>query len=672
MRRYYFLFTITLLAMIVWLAGSCDNQTARQQQKVEWTRVDTLLAKAQRSGSLEQMQTLIDSLEEKGELQPLRADFYRANNYNENSRKVEAEDYCRRVLDAPDAVERDPWGYLLAGRMLANIRFQKRDFDGTIRTVLPLIHMMDTLNMSGMRSYIDLYTLLGHCTLSTNQPTQAAENFEKAYGAMQQLMTEDTTLNAVHTAFVNINSITNDYINLKRWEDAEHWVIRLDSLMPRYQHYDFPENPFFSEMQRGSAILNRAMALLGLGRTKEAAEAYAEFKENSFSITDYGRINASDYLMLDKRYAAAADNYEVVDRVVRSSGYELSLDLINTLYIPKLKANLLSGRKDAALHVASQIAESFDSAYHRQLTDQTAELATIYDTKGKEAQIAHQQAELSQQRFIGVVVALTLITIFFIIYTLHRRRAARRMALMKARQERIESELRIARDIQMSMVPNKFPDEEGLDMYASMKPAKEVGGDLYGYVLQDRKLYFALGDVSGKGVPASLFMAQATRLFRTLAAQGMSPAEICTRMNDALSGEDNKNSMFVTFFLGLVDLETGRLSFCNAGHNPPILNAQYMEMQPNAPIGILSGMQYIGEEMDTIKGCSIFVYSDGLNEAENNQQEQFGDERLLDILRTSKFDSARQVIDTLAAEVEKHRDGAEPNDDLTMMCLRIS
>ena len=143
-------------------------------------------------------------------------------------------------------------------------------------------------------------------------------------------------------------------------------------------------------------------------------------------------------------------------------------------------------------------------------------------------------------------------------------------------------------------------------------------------------------------------------------------------MNDALSGEDNKNSMFVTFFLGLVDLETGRLSFCNAGHNPPILNAQYMEMQPNAPIGILSGMQYKGEEMDSIKGCSLFVYSDGLNEAENNQQEQFGDERLLDILSTSKFDSARQVIDTLAAEVEKHRDGAEPNDDLTMMCLRIS
>ena len=108
-----------------------------------------------------------------------------------------------------------------------------------------------------------------------------------------------------------------------------------------------------------------------------------------------------------------------------------------------------------------------------------------------------------------------------VVWLLMRLRSERRMAVLKAEQERIENELKIARDIQMSMVPSTVPEREGLDMYASMTPAKEVGGDLYGYVLQDDKLYFAVGDVSGKGVPASLFMAQATRLFRTLAAQGM-------------------------------------------------------------------------------------------------------------------------------------------------------
>lgn len=246
-----------------------------------------------------------------------------------------------------------------------------------------------------------------------------------------------------------------------------------------------------------------------------------------------------------------------------------------------------------------------------------------------------------------------------------------------AQKASIESELNVANSIQMSMLPNVFPDREGLDMYASMTPAKEVGGDLYGYLLKNDNLYFCLGDVSGKGVPASLFMAQVTRLFRTLANQQLSPSDICTHMNDALSGDENPTNMFVTLFVGMVDLTSGHLSFCNAGHNPPVIgggehHGDFLEMKPNFPIGVLPGLEFEGEEIESIKGRALFIYTDGLNEAENREHEQFGDERLLDILRNTHFDSARQVIETLAAEVEKHRDGADPNDDLTMMCLRIS
>jgi len=246
-----------------------------------------------------------------------------------------------------------------------------------------------------------------------------------------------------------------------------------------------------------------------------------------------------------------------------------------------------------------------------------------------------------------------------------------------AQKASIESELNVANSIQMSMLPSVFPDREGLDMYASMTPAKEVGGDLYGYLLKDDNLYFCLGDVSGKGVPASLFMAQVTRLFRTLANQQLPPAEICTHMNDALSGDENPTNMFVTLFIGMLDLQSGHLSFCNAGHNPPIIggganHGEFLEMKPNFPIGVLPGLEFEGEEIANIHGRALFIYTDGLNEAENREHEQFGDERLLDILRNTHFDSAKQIIETLAAEVEKHRDGADPNDDLTMMCLRIS
>ena len=246
-----------------------------------------------------------------------------------------------------------------------------------------------------------------------------------------------------------------------------------------------------------------------------------------------------------------------------------------------------------------------------------------------------------------------------------------------AQKASIESELNVASNIQMSMLPSVFPDREGLDMYASMTPAKEVGGDLYGYLLKDEKLYFCVGDVSGKGVPASLFMAQVTRLFRTLANQMIQPADICTQMNEALSGEENQTCMFVTLFIGLVDLKTGHLSFCNAGHNPPVIgggehHGEFLQMLPNFPIGVMPGLEFQGEEIDCIKGRPLFIYTDGLNEAENREHGQFGDDHLIDILRNTHFDTARQVVETLAAKVEEHRDGAEPNDDLTMMCLRIS
>ena len=376
------------------------------------------------------------------------------------------------------------------------------------------------------------------------------------------------------------------------------------------------------------------------------------------------------------RYAEVANIYQDFDRFAAEWDLKPNLDVIRGFLFPKFTTNYLAGRKDSALATAVYISQVIDSAVTAQKNDASAELATIYETQEKEAQIARQQAELSQQRVVGLIIALVLITLFFILYTLYRRRAAKRLAEMRSAKERIENELKIARDIQMSMVPSTFPDYEGLDMYASMTPAKEVGGDLYGYVMNGSQLYFAVGDVSGKGVPASLFMAQATRLFMTLAKQQMMPAEICTRMNDALSGEDNENGMFVTFFLGLVDLTTGHLDFCNAGHNPPIIgggenHGDFLDMLPNAPIGLWPGLEYEGEEIDSIKGRPLFIYTDGLNEAENTAQEQFGDDRLLDILRHTHFDTAQQVIDTLKAEVEQHRDGAEPNDDLTMMCIRV-
>ncbi len=329
-----------------------------------------------------------------------------------------------------------------------------------------------------------------------------------------------------------------------------------------------------------------------------------------------------------------------------------------------------------------------DSINRADTKSQLTEMNTIFEVNDLKMKQERAQFRLLMIIVGIIVLALVVFIVFRTIAARHLKRAHQKLQetheeLLTAydqleetttAKERIESDLRIARNIQMGMVPHVFPDRKDLDLYASMTPAKEVGGDLYGYLLSDDKLYFCLGDVSGKGVPASLFMAQATRLFRTLAAQQLMPAQIATQINEALSGEDNETNMFVTMFIGLLDLTSGHLDFCNAGHNPPVLlrngKPEFIKMVPNVPIGLCQGLDFIGETIDDITDCPFFVYTDGLNEAENRQFEQFSDERLLDILEKTPFESCQQTVELLRDEVERHRDGAEPNDDLTMLCVR--
>jgi len=319
------------------------------------------------------------------------------------------------------------------------------------------------------------------------------------------------------------------------------------------------------------------------------------------------------------------------------------------------------------------------------------------DRHAQELKLSEYQSKLeleqSKERIefitLWTAISVGLLIITFLCIYLHRRnrhmkelttaydkleKAYDQLEETTAAKERIESELRIAREIQMSMVPSVFPERKGLDIYASMTPAKEVGGDLYDDLLEDDTLYFCVGDVSGKGIPASLFMAQATRLFRALAKQHQMPAAIATRLNDELT-ENNDNGMFVTMFIGQINLTTGHLYYCNAGHNPPVIgddeqHGSFLEMESNAPIGLWPGLEFVSEEMESIKGHPLLIYTDGLNEAENKNHEQFGDDHLLNILRHTDFENARQVVEVLKAEVERHRNGAEANDDLTIMCIR--
>jgi sigma-B regulation protein RsbU (phosphoserine phosphatase) len=248
--------------------------------------------------------------------------------------------------------------------------------------------------------------------------------------------------------------------------------------------------------------------------------------------------------------------------------------------------------------------------------------------------------------------------------------------IMNEEKGRLEGELHTARHIQMSMLPKTFPpfpERDDLDIYGLLAPAKEVGGDLYDFYIRDEKLFFCIGDVSGKGVPASLVMAVTRSLFRSTSSHENRPSRIINIINDAIA-RDNESNMFVTFFLGILDLPTGRLRYCNAGHNAPISIKQdkvgFLQVIPNIPIGVLTDFQFEEQETWLPHGATIFLFTDGLNEAENNNHEQFGDGRILAVEQDAYNLSAQEQIDKMTQAVKMHVNGAEQNDDMTMLSIK--
>ena len=685
-------------AFVAMLFASCTKQ--QESEALKESEADSLLEACNKTEDYEGTIALADSLEQAGAISKLKAGFYRGCAFSMLGNARESENILKPLLAEKPKNLNDSLMYYECVISLTEIYSLGNDHENVLLTALPALDGLKSLayhDQIAAKAYHLLMRLscyIGKSQKGLSQESEAAKSYEMAYEYAKKMTAKDHRLNAAFNAAVIMENILISYTNRREFTMAEKWLAREDEFVGQFVALkDAP--PAWVDDLKAFNYLDHASVALGLNKPDEAARAFADYQKTQKAQSCEGRIDGADFLFNAKRYAEAADAYAVLDQFFDERNMGLSLDNVGFL-TGKFEINLHAGRKDSAMAVATYVFDRLDSIITVQKESDAAELATIYATQQKDAEIAQQQIKLTQQRWIATAIALLLLSIFFIIYTLNRRRHARHLAEKNvqlqrahselqtaydqleettAQKERMASELRIARDIQMSMVPSVFPDYEGLDMYAAMTPAKEVGGDLYGYVMLGDKLYFALGDVSGKGVPASLFMAQATRLFRTLAAQQMMPAEICTRMNDALSGEDNESSMFVTFFLGLLDLKTGHLDFCNAGHNPPVIgggdnNGDFLEMIPNAPIGLFPGLEYEGEQVASIKGRPLFIYTDGLNEAENLQQEQFGDNRLLDFLRNAQFDSAQDVIEAIKADVEQHRNGAEPNDDLTMMCIR--
>ena len=240
----------------------------------------------------------------------------------------------------------------------------------------------------------------------------------------------------------------------------------------------------------------------------------------------------------------------------------------------------------------------------------------------------------------------------------------------------LESELNIARDIQLSKVPTEFPERLDLDIFASMTPAKAVGGDLYDFFVRGNELLFCLGDVCGKGVPAALFMMETRSLFRAYAADEDRPDRIVLKMNKNLN-EQNESLMFVTLFVGILDLTTGELRYCNAGHETPLVINKELSQLPFdgvSPVGLIPTPPYVMQTVHIEPHTTILIYTDGLDEAMTADKEKFGHERVFNEVSRAIQDGQtgpKELIERLKLAVRNYVGDAEQSDDLTMLAIRF-
>ncbi len=240
----------------------------------------------------------------------------------------------------------------------------------------------------------------------------------------------------------------------------------------------------------------------------------------------------------------------------------------------------------------------------------------------------------------------------------------------------LESELNIARDIQLSKVPTEFPQRPDFDIYASMTPAKAVGGDLYDFFVRDNELLFCLGDVCGKGVPAALFMMETRSLFRAYAADEDRPDRIVLKMNKTLN-EHNESLMFVTLFVGILDLTTGELRYCNAGHETPlVINKEFKQLpfEGVCPVGVVADPPYVMQTVHIEPQTMILVYTDGLDEAMTADKEKIGNERIFNEVSCAIQNGQtgpKELIERLKQAVHDFVGDAEQSDDLTLLAIRF-
>ena len=672
---------ISVLLTVLLITG-CGNDSNKEQSNKGKALIET----AYRNKNYSQILQLADSLERTGILNPATAYYWQGYASDRTKKMRMAEFYWKASLEAAEksTSEESLDLYAKSASRLTNLLSVRGDYENALKIAIPAAQRLEELKCDSTSDYVNLLIYIGCCQAGLGDLGESTEDgFDRAYKIHLENIEKNHTDESYKDAIAGLINIAYACNFTKNYKTALNWVSHFGELLGEYEQLPSTDCDYVDK-QVARFDIYKAIALEGLGQKEEAAKVYESFQTTNYSQTPEGRIYANDYLIPANRWDEAADNYRSLDAMLgKDKAY--SLEDIRDLMLKKYQANLLAGRKDSATAVSLQISNALDKAFIQDKLTDAEEQATIVR---KVEQMTEQKAKDERMKTYGLLGLLGLVILGFIGYLFFRRHSSLKMKetyrdleekyelLEKetADKERAETEHHITESIQQRMMPTSLPKHPGLGLYASLVSSNGVCGDLYDCLIRDGKLIFCIGYPIDEEAQTAVLAGMAWALFRNISYHEDKPEVIVNYINNALTISGEKQSG-VSLFVGVLDLETWQLSYCNAEHTTPLLlsdEVHHLPTDENVPVGTTPNWGFTAQEMALEKGTMLFLYTSGLAKAKNGHFKQFGDKMVCGAaLQALKMNPAPKLfIENIQGAINKFIDGTPQSSDMTMLVIR--
>lgn len=423
---------------------SCGHK--EESVTVKKSKADSLIEAAHKGHEYERLLELADTLQATGEISNIRADYWRGYAYSRQKMMRLSEKYWKRAINTEVKSDEDLTYYAKSANRLAGDLLLKGEYEATMKVATPALEKMREVNYKDNSDFAYLLAAVGCCQLKMGSPKEAAVNFDKSADLFYKVVESNPTRPNFTTAIVAVITITDNYLQLNRFESAFRWTVKFMELLDIYRSLPNADSNFIDKQQARLDIYH-ASALEGMGHHKEAEIVFSNALKSNYIQTSEGKLEAINYLLSAKLWEDASENFEVLDKQMQKYDMKASIEIIQHYLLPKYRANKSAQHTEETNKVSQQICDNLDSAIILYQRDAAMELTTIYNTQQKEKEIVEQRSRLTHQRYLAIVIVLVLVIISFILIIFFRHQASMRLrkayAKLEIANERIKESSRM-------------------------------------------------------------------------------------------------------------------------------------------------------------------------------------------------------------------------------------